>query len=92
VQHREAFREPGGDLQVFRLRLERVRRERDGLVPVGDLQLALPVPLLELVVGAARLPDLVEETGVLEALARGRSSDTGARSRSKSSREASDDI
>ena len=93
VQADLGFAEPGDDLKVLRLRGERISRELDDLVPVGDLQLAHPVPLRDVVVGTARLADLVVQAQVLQVLPRRPVfRDRCERARSKSRSGASDDI
>jgi hypothetical protein len=70
VELDERLGEPRADAKVFRARRERLGREAENLLPVGDFDLALPLTLLEAVVLTPRLADLVEQPRVVQVLAR----------------------
>ena len=58
--------EPGGDLQIFGLRRQRFAGQFDDERPVSDLARALPVALVDVLLLAARLLDLVVDRIVAE--------------------------
>jgi hypothetical protein len=59
MQVYQRFRQPRADLEILGLRGQSLGRQLDDLVPVGYFRLAFPLALLEEIIGAARLSNLI---------------------------------